>query len=234
MDFVIIEKSVPVKGFHRTRKGKIENVHQFERKGDKHSIVKSQARAIVDKIDNTMKLFRQTEGMCGPTSIKIAISEFGKSYSVKELARIAHSTAADGTDNEHLIKAIRSIGINVVEYQDLNKGHAIEVVKQYCDAKKPVIVSWLKTKVSGVEDAPTDKEIKLLRVGKRLYAHNVNEELEATEYEHYSVVKAVDDEFVYMLDPMEKVEQKLPIKYFLDRWSDSVYKRWFIALELAR
>jgi ABC-type bacteriocin/lantibiotic exporter with double-glycine peptidase domain len=214
MDFVIFAKSIPIKAFTRTRKGKIEQVHQFERRGDK-AIVKSQSKQIVDGLDNVMKLFKQTEGMCGPASIRIAISTFHKSYSERDIALIASSTVKEGTHSAGMIKALKKIGISTIEFKNMSKTHSIEVVKNFTAQGKPVIASWLKTKVGkGKEEVLDTRTIK-----------------STDEYEHYSVLSKIDDKLVYMFDPMEKTEQKLPIKYFIDRWWDRVDKRWFLVLD---
>ena len=213
MEYVILEKSVQVKTFTRSRKGKIEQVHQFERKGEK-SVVKSQSKRIVEGLDNVMKLFKQTEGMCGPASIRIAISTFHKSYSEKEIARIAHSTAEEGTNSSGMIKALKKIGISTTEFKNMSEAHSLDVVRRYTAVGKPVIVDWLKTKEKDNEEVSDTSKIKSTH-----------------DYEHYSVIAKVDDSFVYMFDPLEKTEQKLPIRYFMSRWWDSEDKRWFLVLD---
>ena len=95
--------------------------------------------------------------------------------------------------------------------------------------KKPIIVDWMKTKLMrggdvvasegmkpGVEEAKTKKDIA------------------KEENEHYSVIHNIDKENIYLFDPLEKKEEKLPIKYFMDRWftkSEKDTKRWFVICE---
>jgi ABC-type bacteriocin/lantibiotic exporter with double-glycine peptidase domain len=231
VNYIILEKAKP---YVRTRKGKMERVKGYTGRSKQEDpsdhIIKAHSKAIVDKMSGVMKLFKQSVGMCGPASIRIALSKYGKNYTENQIAKIAHSSAAEGTDNPQLIKAIKDQGISTVEYKNFKPKYALNTLKHYIDSKNPVIISWMKTKVGELEDAPTYKEIKILRAGKKLYAQDVKKMLDAVEYEHFSVVKKVTGVEVIILDPLEDKEQKLPIKYFMDRWWDNKNKRWFLVL----
>lgn len=212
---IYVIKAIPVKGFIRTRKGKMERVESHERKGERKSEeIHKRSKEIVNRMSDVMKLFKQkTLYTCGPASIRIALSRFGKSYSEKEIAKIANTTASEGTNSQDLIKAVKSYGINTVEYKNLDPEYALSVLKQYIDGKNPVIISWLKTKWKK-EEAKTQKEMQ----------KNIG------EYEHYSVISGITDTHIYLFDPLEEKELKVSRKYFMDRWWDSDDKRWFLVL----
>ena len=224
--YVILEKSV-VKPFTRTRKGNVEQVRSFERKGEADTKTKVESKEIVNQMSSVMKLFKQSKGMCGPASMRIALSKFGKSYTEKEIATLAKSTAAEGTFHSQIIETLKGEGVDVLTYENLSKGHAIEVLKNHVSKGDPVIVDWMKTKLGrggnvvasegmkpGVESAKTKKDIR------------------KEENEHYSVVNRIDEGSIYLLDPLENKEERLPLNYFMDRWLTTSEKtnRWFIIL----
>lgn len=195
---------------------------------EKDNKAKLESKEIVDKMGGLMKLFSQSRGLCGPASIRIALSKFGKSYTEKEVATLAKSTASEGTNHNGMIAVLNDAGINALVYENLSIGHAIKVLKNHVNKGNPVIIDWMKTKlgkggdikasegmVPGVEEARTKKDIR------------------KEENEHYSVVGRIDDRYVYLLDPLEVKEERLPITYFMDRWFTLSEKtrRWFIVLE---
>ena len=239
MNYIILEKAKP---YSRVRHGKLEHVrgytgrarHSFiipeHRKESEHGEqrAKSESKEMVSRMDNVMKVFKQSEGMCGPASVRIALSAFGKKLTEEQVAKLAKSTAEEGTTHGNIVKALKKSGVHAIEYHNLSKGHAVEVLKNYTKSGKPVIVDWMKTKLGkggdvkaaegmkpGVEEAKGKKDIR------------------KEENEHYSVVNRVSDKNVYLLDPLEAKEERLPIKYFTDRWltvSENV-KRWFVVLD---
>jgi ABC-type bacteriocin/lantibiotic exporter with double-glycine peptidase domain len=218
VNFVVLEKA-HVKSFIRTRKGKLERVSDYSRTGEKlEKTAKSQSKQIVDQMRETMTLFAQTESMCGPASMRIALSAFGKSFTEDELAKLAKSTIEFGTNHENLIYGLNETGVNTLVYEKLKGRHAVEVLRKHCENQDPVIVDWIKTKDGGIEDAKTKADISKLK--------------DLEEYEHFSVVSKVDDTSVYLLDPLEDEEEKLSINYFMDRWftkSENTY-RWMVIL----
>ncbi len=59
----------------------------------------------------SLKPFRQTPGLCGPASLKIALSAFGIDKTEEELARHARASQDRGTDHAGLAEAARIIGV---------------------------------------------------------------------------------------------------------------------------
>ena len=174
---------------------------------------KAESKAIMNKMDDLMKVFGQSEGMCGPASIRIALSAFGKSYSEEEVAHLAKSTAAYGTTHANMVNTVRTHGLHALTYQDLSKEHSLELLKNYVNKGDPVIVDWLKTRDEQNEVEKYD--------------------LSDPENEHYCVVSKVDDSNINLLDPEAKKEISMPIAYFMERWFTISERtnRWFLVLE---
>jgi ABC-type bacteriocin/lantibiotic exporter with double-glycine peptidase domain len=239
MKFFILEKAkqiqVPASAKHKAyQRFDPRSSHTAEVQRDKKAeeVAKSEGKAIVDKVGATMKVFKQSQGMCGPCSVSMALSHFRKSYTTEQIAKIAHASAVTGTDSDELIKAIKEAGVDVIEYKNLSKPHALEVLKNHTKAGEPCIVAWLKTKLLSTEASSIEAS-----EGMKPGVEEVSDIKKINEVykkkglpEHYSVVSKVDDKYVYMLDPLEDEEQLLPIKYFMDRWWDSDDKRWFLVL----
>jgi hypothetical protein len=203
-----------------------------KRPSDIKRIAKTEGKEIVESLAKTMKIFKQSEGMCGPASIRIAVSGLGKSFAMlggeEEVAKLAGTTAEEGTSHDGIIGALRKAGINPMEYHNLSKEHSIEVLRNYTKKGNPIIVDWMKTKLQRGGDVKASEGMKPGEETAKNKADIRNE-----ENEHYSVVQKVDDKNVYLLDPLEKSVEKLPIDYFLDRWFTMSEKhvRWFCILE---
>jgi hypothetical protein len=228
---VAFERTVKGKQQHIKQKGsKKEEETEQKNKKPKGEQARTEAKGIVDSIGNTMKIFKQSEGMCGPTSVSMALTKFRKNYSPEQIAKIAHSTASEGTDSGELVKAIKSVGIDVVEYKNLSRLHALHVLRNHTKNGEPCIVSWLKTKLVSSSESSIKGSEGMKPGFEEVPDMKTISKKQAEEAEHYSVVKSVDDKYVHMLDPLEDKEQSLPIKYFLDRWWDSEDKRWFLVL----
>src|SRR3989338_2589289 len=86
-----------------------------------------------------VKPFRQTTGLCGPASLKIALSYFGREYSESHLAELSAATTQHGTEHADLIKAVKQLGGAVItnEHASISDVENL-VVKQ----KLPVIIGW--------------------------------------------------------------------------------------------
>jgi|GEM_PF-2288107 len=199
-------------------------------KGDyshKLSSVKQESKKIVSHLSGTMKLFKQSEGMCGPASVRIALSKFGKSFSEEEIAKLAKTTAQEGTGHDNLVKALNKSGVHALQYQDLSESHALEVLREHTKKGDPVIIDWMKTKLLEGGDVKASEGMKPgEETGK------TEKDIKQEENEHYSVVSKVDDKNVTLLDPLESKEEKLPIDYFMKRWTNVSEKadRWMVVL----
>ncbi len=85
-----------------------------------------------------LKPFRQSPGLCGPASLKILLSHYGKEYTETELAQLCLATAEHGTSHKDLIQAIKKLGGDPIE----KAGATIDEIKAYVDQDIPVIVGW--------------------------------------------------------------------------------------------
>lgn len=81
----------------------------------------------------------QSIGYCGPASLKILLSYFGKNFEEEELARLALATHEIGTDHEGMIQAIKEIGGYVFVKEDGTLKELEYFVKK---EKLPVIIGW--------------------------------------------------------------------------------------------
>ena len=229
--------------FTRTVRGKQQTIAQkgvppAEMQGAKRQVkpkadenpkgAAGQSKQIVRGLNYSMRIFKQTQGMCGPASVRIALSAFGKKYSEKQIAKLAGSTAAEGTGHNQLVKAIKKSGIHTTTFQNLSKAHALEVLRLYSGRGNPIIIDWMKTKLQRGGDTKASEGMK---PGKE--EAKTKKDIRKEENEHFSVVQRVDDESIYLLDPLESKVEKLPIKYFMDRWMTVSEKvnRWFTVLE---
>lgn len=86
----------------------------------------------------TVEHIRQNESMCGPSSLQIACSAFGKTFTEEELAKLSGATITNGTEHEGLVKAAKVLGATVIEKEE----GTLEEVEQLVKKGIPVIVGW--------------------------------------------------------------------------------------------
>lgn len=84
------------------------------------------------------KHIRETKGLCGPASLKILLSHYGKEFTESELAKLCAATAEEGTDHVGLVKAVESLG----EKPIVKSNATIEDLRYYVDRETPVIVGY--------------------------------------------------------------------------------------------
>jgi hypothetical protein len=159
-----------------------------------------------------MKPYMQSPALCGPASLKIALSFFNKEYTESDLAKLAGSNDF-GTDHNSLIKAAVSVGATVFEKAS---GTIEEIVYFVRRERLPVIVGWWAdrgTNPCGESRRPEDDE------------------------GHFSVVYYVSDKYIYLMDPAsDSGITRLSLKKFLDRWWDLDtpdyvrVERWYMVL----
>lgn len=87
----------------------------------------------------TVEHYRQKPGYCGPASLKILLSYFGKRFTEEQLARMAGATQDAGTEHEGLIEAIKTIDAYVFVKDDGTLEELEYFVKQ---EKLPIIIGW--------------------------------------------------------------------------------------------
>ncbi|MBI1934345.1 hypothetical protein HY464_01345 [Candidatus Peregrinibacteria bacterium] len=81
----------------------------------------------------------QNKSMCGPASLKIALSAFGKHATEEELSTLANTSIEHGTEHEGLVRAARHFSATVIEKEKGTLGEIERLVKQ---EHLPVIVGW--------------------------------------------------------------------------------------------
>jgi ABC-type bacteriocin/lantibiotic exporter with double-glycine peptidase domain len=83
--------------------------------------------------------FSQTTGLCGPASLKILLSHFGKNYTEEQLAQLGNATVDSGTEHEGMIQAVKEIGGFVF----VKENGTIEELEYFIKEEKlPVIIGW--------------------------------------------------------------------------------------------
>ncbi len=114
--------------------------------------------------------FIQTDGLCGPSSLRILFSHFNKNYSEEDLAKMSDATRELGAEHDGLIKAVKALGGNVFSKEN----GSIEELKYFIKQEKlPVLVGWFDKDGDhySVVANVTDKHVILVdpayRVGKR-------------------------------------------------------------------
>lgn len=83
--------------------------------------------------------YEQGKDFCGPASLRILLSFFGKTYSEEELARLCGAKLEVGTEQTGLIAGAKAVGAHVFA-----KEHGtIEELEYFIKTEKlPVIVDW--------------------------------------------------------------------------------------------
>lgn len=83
--------------------------------------------------------FTQSADFCGPASLKILLSYFGKNFTEEQLAGLAHATHASGTEHEGMIGAVKELD----GYVFAKEGGTIEELEYFVAKEKlPVIIGW--------------------------------------------------------------------------------------------
>jgi len=85
-----------------------------------------------------MNPFRQSPGLCGPASLKILMSYYGKDYTEEELTELCNATAEKGTEHADLAAAAEKLG-----HKPVAKAPAtLDDLRDYVARNIPVIVGW--------------------------------------------------------------------------------------------
>ena len=85
-----------------------------------------------------LKHHRQTPSFCGPASLKILLTNFGKEYSEEELNALCEATFEYGAEHGDLIKGVKKIGGYCFTKEDAT----IEDLRYFIKKDIPVIVGW--------------------------------------------------------------------------------------------
>lgn len=86
-----------------------------------------------------VKHFLQSTGLCGPSSLRMLLSYYGKEFSEEELAKLASATMDQGTEHEGMISAAKEAGA----YVFVKENGTIEDLEYFIKKEKlPVIIGW--------------------------------------------------------------------------------------------
>jgi ABC-type bacteriocin/lantibiotic exporter with double-glycine peptidase domain len=86
-----------------------------------------------------LKLFKQSKSYCGPASLKMVLSAYGKDYSENYLAKLTKASRREGTSEEDIVKAAKKLGFKAYTKE---KSSIKELKKLVLKNKMPIIVTW--------------------------------------------------------------------------------------------
>jgi ABC-type bacteriocin/lantibiotic exporter with double-glycine peptidase domain len=86
-----------------------------------------------------IKLFQQTKGFCGPSSLRMILGFYGIKKTEKEVAGIIGETR-EGCSTDKVVSAIKKLGFKV-EYK---VGSSIAELQKITDKGIPVIIYWTR------------------------------------------------------------------------------------------
>lgn len=156
-----------------------------------------------------LKPFRQSPGLCGPASLKIALAYFGRHHSEKMLERLCHAKPETGTDHADLVAAARRLGATVFAKAN---GTLEELYEAAHVRRLPAIVGWF---------SPTDPKRP------------------EPDEDHFSVVAQITEKKIVLMDPeKESGTTELTLKQFEEQWWDTdssagggKVHRWYMTVE---
>ncbi len=175
----------------------------------------AQQRAAGSAKPLALKPFRQRPGYCGPASLKIVCSFFGREYEELLLGKLCSTSAKNGTNHAGLVKAAKTLGANVLA----KSAASLEEVRRLVRRERlPVIVGWY---------SPADGPSRWKFVPG---VHPVED--------HFSVIYHVTDEHVFMVDPEIDGDgrRKMSVSRFKQLWWDTDgpkgarVDRWMMAI----
>jgi len=92
-----------------------------------------------------IELFKQSEGFCGPTSLRMVLAYYGTEKTEDELVNLMSATREYGCDPTDIVSAATRLGFDA-QYKDRS---SIEEVTSFIDQKNPVIVQWFSPEENG-------------------------------------------------------------------------------------
>jgi predicted double-glycine peptidase len=159
--------------------------------------------------------FRQRPSYCGPASLKIACSFFGRDYDELRLGELCGTTFEHGTDHSGIIAGAKALGATVFA----KSGGTIAELRRWTGKKRlPVIIGWF---------SPSYPHRPLPDPAK-----------EPVDDDHFSVVYHVSDTHVLMMDPESDRggRRRMPIERFKRLWWDTdgpgsaKVERWYMVV----
>ncbi len=105
----------------------------------KNDATKQSLQTIENSENVHVQHFLQTAGLCGPASLKILLSYFGKTFSEEEIAKLGQATLEQGTEHEGMISTIKELNGFVF----VKENGTIEELEYFVKKEKlPVIIGW--------------------------------------------------------------------------------------------
>lgn len=138
-----------------------------------------------------VKPFQETEGMCGPASLKMVFEYYGVKKTEAEIAKMCGTTKKLGTNAPSMERTAKELGFKVV----IKQNSSFHDIQRWLNKKVPVIVDWFTR-------------------GRNDYT---NEDIADG---HYSVVVGLDKKYIYLQDPELGKIRKMRKEDFLVVWFD--------------
>jgi hypothetical protein len=193
-------------------------LHSNRPGGEELSALEQRRSATSDPVPE----FSQSDGStCGPASLRMVCATFGRVFAEGRLKRLA-GTTTDGTDHAGMIAGAMAAGA-IVFAKDRG---SLDELSWFLRQGLPVIVGWWSME-------PGDRPFNpawTLRERRRF------------DCGHYSVVSAVGDDYVEIVDPQDGDDGKRvghtrkSIPQFLSTWNDTdtpkyqPIKRWYMVM----
>lgn len=93
----------------------------------------------------SVELFKQSEGFCGPASLKIILAYYGTEKTEDELANVMGATREYGCDPADIVSVAEKIGYSA-QYKERS---SIGEITSLIDQEIPVIVQWFSPEENG-------------------------------------------------------------------------------------
>ena len=85
-----------------------------------------------------LKLYKQTPGYCGPSSLRIVLDYYSIKKTEGELAKLIGATRNDGCEPWDIVKGAKKLGFDAY-YQ---KNSSISGLKKFINKNMPIIIYW--------------------------------------------------------------------------------------------
>jgi ABC-type bacteriocin/lantibiotic exporter with double-glycine peptidase domain len=91
------------------------------------------------------KLFKQSEGYCGPASLRMVLSAYGINKSEDYLAKLTKATRKKGCSEKNIVKAAKKLGFK----GSVKQKSTIKELKRLVKKGIPTIVGWTSPEEGG-------------------------------------------------------------------------------------
>ncbi len=137
---------------------------------------------------------KQTKALCGPACLKIVCLYYGRTVSLRRLARLCRTSLVSGTTGHNMVRAARSLGFHaaIMDYS------TVSMLRRWLRRRVPVIVDWM---------SPGDANSRTRRMAVG----------------HYSVACGMTRTALLLEDPAVGQRRRVAPKEFLKVWFDFVH-----------